>query len=40
MVEASDVWSRREELSRSLPRSFDWFVQRFDLKDQVGGDIL
>jgi glycosyltransferase involved in cell wall biosynthesis len=40
MVEASDVWARREALSRTLPHGFDWFVQRFDLKDQVGGEIL
>ena len=40
MVDASDVWARREALERTLPRRFDWFVEHFDLKDQIGGDLL
>ena len=40
MLEESDVWQRREELAGRLVRNFDWFVDRFELKDQEGGDIL
>jgi glycosyltransferase involved in cell wall biosynthesis len=40
MVEESDVWARREWLELQRRRPFEWFVQRFDLKDQIGGDIL
>ena len=40
MVEDSDVWARREALERERQRPFEWFVQRFDLRDQIGGDIL
>ena len=39
IVEASDVWTRREELAARLPRSFDWYVDHFDLKDQLGGEL-
>jgi glycosyltransferase involved in cell wall biosynthesis len=40
MVEQSDVWARREQLELQRRRPFEWFVQRFDLKDQIGGEIL
>lgn len=40
MVEDSDVWARREALEQQRQRPFEWFVQRFDLKDQIGGDLL
>ncbi len=40
MVEDSDVWARRATLERERERPFEWFVQRFDLKDQIGGEIL
>lgn len=36
---ASDVWDRRAQLARELPRSFEWFVERFDLVDQVGAPL-
>lgn len=39
-VNASDVWDRRAQLARELKRPFSWFVHHFDLKDQVGGDVL
>jgi glycosyltransferase involved in cell wall biosynthesis len=39
IVEASDVWTRREELAARLPRSFDWYVDHFALKDQLGGEL-
>jgi glycosyltransferase involved in cell wall biosynthesis len=40
MLEESDVWERRDELGSLLHRDFDWFVDRFELKDQEGGEIL
>ena len=40
MVETSDVWMRRHDLHRTLARDFDWFVDRFALRDQEGGEIL
>ena len=40
MVDRSDVWQRRKRLERQLRRPFEWFVRRFRLKDQNGGDIL
>jgi glycosyltransferase involved in cell wall biosynthesis len=39
MVEDSDVWARRAALEGSLARPFQWFIDRFDLKDQIGGDL-
>jgi glycosyltransferase involved in cell wall biosynthesis len=36
MVEASDVYQRRSYLDETLTFPFSWFVERFDLKDQVG----
>jgi glycosyltransferase involved in cell wall biosynthesis len=40
MVEASDVWERRAQLERERIHPFSWFVERFGLKDQAGGDLL
>ena len=40
LLEGSDVWERRDELTRQLVRDFDWFVDRFALRDQEGGTIL
>jgi len=40
MLDDSDVWTRREALGQRLIRNFDWFVDRFELKDQEGGEIL
>jgi hypothetical protein len=40
MVEQSDVWKRREWLELQRRRPFEWFVQHFKLKDQIGGEIL
>jgi glycosyltransferase involved in cell wall biosynthesis len=36
IVESTDVWERRAFLNRNLEHDFDWFVDRFGLKDQVG----
>jgi glycosyltransferase involved in cell wall biosynthesis len=38
-VERSDVWDLRAELEWRLPRSFAWFVERFGVKDQLGGEL-
>jgi glycosyltransferase involved in cell wall biosynthesis len=40
MLARSDVWNRRNLLRSRLVHPFDWFVDRFGLRDQVGGDIL
>lgn len=40
MVEDSNVWQRREFLETKLKYNFTWFVNRFDLKDQVDQAIL
>lgn len=39
MVEQSDVWERRAKLERALVHPFSWFVERFNLRDQTGGEI-
>jgi len=39
-VERSDVWERRARLQRELKYPFSWFVERFELRDQAGGEIL
>jgi GT2 family glycosyltransferase len=38
-LESSDVWRRRAALARSLPHDFAWFVKRFGLRNQAGGEI-
>lgn len=38
-LEASDVWDRRDQLRRELPRDFTWFAETFGLLDQIGRDI-
>jgi len=40
LLQASDVWERRSFLYKSLQKNFGWFIKRFDLKDQVGREIL
>jgi glycosyltransferase involved in cell wall biosynthesis len=40
MLSESDVWDRRERLGRSLRHDFRWFVDRFKIRDQAGGEIL
>jgi len=39
-VSRSDVWARRADLEATLAHPFSWFVDRFGLKDNAGGDIL
>jgi glycosyltransferase involved in cell wall biosynthesis len=40
MVDRSDIWRRRALLERQRQRSFDWFVGRFAMKNQLGGEII
>jgi glycosyltransferase involved in cell wall biosynthesis len=40
MVEHSDVWERRTLLETQRKRSFDWFVERFGVTDELGRKIL
>ncbi|WP_336345998.1 glycosyltransferase [Halalkalicoccus ordinarius] len=40
MVAGSDVWERRDALATSLKYDFDWFIERFDLRDQIGNQII
>ena len=35
----SDLWERRARLQAELKHPFSWFVERFQLQDQAGGDI-
>lgn len=39
-VARSDVWLRRRNLEQLRVRSFDWFVETFQLRNQVGGPII
>jgi glycosyltransferase involved in cell wall biosynthesis len=36
LLDHSDVWTRRTLLQSTLRHDFDWFIDRFDLKDQIG----
>jgi hypothetical protein len=40
LVNSGDVWQRKQFLQRALPRDFNWFIQKFDIKDQIGREIL
>jgi GT2 family glycosyltransferase len=31
-LEVSGIWGRRSQIKQSLPRSFDWYIDRFALK--------
>jgi GT2 family glycosyltransferase len=39
-VNSSDVWERRAFLETHRQRSFDWFINHFGIKNQIGGEIL
>lgn len=39
-VRNSDVWERKSFLEKTLKFRFNWFVNFFNLKDQVNQDIL
>jgi glycosyltransferase involved in cell wall biosynthesis len=40
LLNESDVWDRKEFLDNTLRHDFNWFVDRFELKDQGGLEIL
>ncbi len=40
LIEGSDVWERRAFLEKNLAHEFAWFVNKFDLTDQIGLPIL
>jgi glycosyltransferase involved in cell wall biosynthesis len=40
MIDQSDVWERRALLESHRERSFDWFVERFGVTDELGRGIL
>jgi len=40
MLAESNVWERRAELESRHEKSFDWFVHYFDMKNQIGGEII
>jgi glycosyltransferase involved in cell wall biosynthesis len=40
MVDKSDVWERRAFLEQQRHYSFDWFVNRFGIRNQIGGNII
>jgi hypothetical protein len=40
LIEAGDVWERRASLQKNLAHDFAWFVNKFDLTDQIGRPIL
>jgi hypothetical protein len=40
LIEVGDVWERRGSLQKNLAHDFAWFVNKFDLTDQIGRPIL
>ena len=40
LVDNSNIWLRRTLLKQRQQRSFEWFVNYFGLKNQIGGEIL
>jgi glycosyltransferase involved in cell wall biosynthesis len=40
MINASDVWERRELLEAEREYPFEWFVSRFGLRNQIAGEII
>jgi glycosyltransferase involved in cell wall biosynthesis len=40
LVQRSDVWERRRRLEETRVRPFEWFVQRFALRNEAGGPIV
>jgi glycosyltransferase involved in cell wall biosynthesis len=39
-VDQSDVWERRSHLEKRQQRSFEWFVDYFGIKNQLGGEVI
>jgi glycosyltransferase involved in cell wall biosynthesis len=40
LVDSSDVWERRRHQEETRMRPFDWFVERFALRNEAGGPIV
>jgi glycosyltransferase involved in cell wall biosynthesis len=40
LFEESDVWQRKAQLEARLVRGFDWFAERFGVRDEAGQRIL
>jgi glycosyltransferase involved in cell wall biosynthesis len=40
MLSSSNLWERRRFLERRRERPFDWFVNRFGIKDEAGREVL
>jgi glycosyltransferase involved in cell wall biosynthesis len=40
LVRRSDVWERRRRLEEVRVRPFDWFVERFALRNEAGGPVV
>jgi glycosyltransferase involved in cell wall biosynthesis len=40
MIADSDVFERRARLEQQRKRPFSWYTRRFNLKNQIGGEIL
>lgn len=40
MVNESDVWQRRAQLDRQRIRPFEWFIEHFGIRNQIGEIVL
>lgn len=40
LIDESDLWVRRAALEKTQQHPFEWFVERFGIKNQVGGEII
>jgi glycosyltransferase involved in cell wall biosynthesis len=40
LLNESDIWDRKQFLVNTLRHDFNWYIERFDLKDQIGREIL
>lgn len=40
MLASSDIWMRKTFLEKQRCRPFEWFVQRFGIKDELGREII
>lgn len=40
LIDKSNVWNRRKILKNKLEHDFQWFIKKFNLKDQVGNKII
>lgn len=40
LIAESDLWTRRAALERARTQPFEWFVERFGMRNQMGGEII